>query len=93
MDLKIGQGKPQSNHILVVQNTSNRKIKGLVKHKHSKRPRNQDQKPIKREAKKSTHKAARNPSIRCHKRGLRSVYKMGSRTPSFLPLPTLLWWG
>ena len=57
-DLKIGQGKPQSNHVLAVQNTSKRKIKGLVNHKHSKRPRNQDQKPIKKGTRKSTHKAA-----------------------------------
>ena len=54
MDLRIRQGKPQSNHILVVQNTGKRRIKGLVKHKHSKRPRNQDQKQIKKGAKKST---------------------------------------
>ena len=92
MDLRIRQGKPQSNHILVVQNTGNRNIKGLVKHKHSKRPRNQDKKPIKKGTRKSTHKAARNPSIDCLKEVLDPEYKMKIRTPSFLPLSTLFWW-
>ena len=91
-DLKIGQGKPQSNHVLAVQNTGKRKNKGLVNHKHSKRPRNQDKKPIKKGTRKSTHKAARNPSIDCLKEVLDPEYKMKIRTPSFLPLSTLFWW-
>ena len=60
---KIWQHNHNQNHILAVQNTGNRKILLLPKPKHSKRQENEDQKPIKREAKKHTQGASRNPSI------------------------------
>jgi len=57
VDQNIGQGGPQSNHILAVQNTGNRKISGLVKHKHTKRPRDLDKKH-KQEGGKELHTRA-----------------------------------
>ena len=85
VESKIGQHNHNQNHILAVQNTCNRKILFLPKDKHTKRQENEDQKPIKRGAKKHTQEAARNPSIDSLKEVLDPDYKMKFCSPSCHP--------